>query len=365
MWDRHLSNLASWLFITSLLCMANVHANVHVNVNVSPRLEPTAASQVTNTDSSAQQQATHVEISLHINKLYQVETKNESFKIDAYLVMRWHKPDNTIEPGVFENIQVQQARQFGLWLPVIEFINVLGRREIANQRVTISSDNWVEYNERFTTTFTTDMDFRQFPFDQQTFSVLMEPFTYDERQLVISKAQVFPKVLGNALDGQWSQLSAPQASVSRQSYSHLSNNGEPDVNFSRLTIAVDVARKSDFYIWQFILPLTLIIIASWAVFWIAGFGERLGTSFTLMLTVVAYNFYTGNLLPHLPYTTLIERLVIFSYVSIFAAILLIVINRVRHPENSANTRLIKTCRYLFPIGFILMMALLIWWNQNL
>lgn len=309
--------------------------------------------------------ATEVEISLHINKLYQVETKNKSFKLDAYLVMRWHKPDNEIAAGIYENIQVEQVRLSALWLPVIEFINVLGRREIANKRVTISETNHIEYNERFTTSFTTEMDFRQFPFDKQRFRVLMEPFTYDQSELIITKAQVFPAELGFALDGAWRQLALPQAIISSQTYAHLSANNEPDVNFSRLTIDLEVARKSNFYIWQFILPLTLIIIASWAVFWISGFSERLGTSFTLMLTVVAYNFYTGNLLPHLPYTTLIERMVVFSYVSIFAGILLIVINRVRHPENSNNTKLIKSCRWIFPVGFSCMMTLLTWWNITL
>ncbi|MCJ8314314.1 MAG: gamma-aminobutyric-acid receptor subunit beta [Saccharospirillaceae bacterium] len=304
---------------------------------------------------------TEIDVSLHINKLYQVETKNQTFKLDAYLVMRWIKPKNQITEGLYENNQIQHAINDGLWLPAIEFINVLGHREVSNRHVVIDKDR-VTYNERFTSTFTTKMDFKKFPFDSQSFIIEMEPFSYGVDKIIFNKVKVTPEDIVDVIDSQWYFKKPYVTNITPHSYSHLSRDGEPNIEYSRLIIKINADRISSFYIWQFILPLALIIISSWAVFWIPGFGERLSTSFTLMLTVVAYNFYTSNLLPRLPYTTLIERMVIYSYLSIFAAIILIVINRLRSPDNSGSTELIRTCRWLFPLGFACIMSLLIFRN---
>jgi hypothetical protein len=58
----------------------------------------------------------------------------------------------------------------------------------------------------------------------------------------------------------------------------------------------------------------MIVVASWIVFWISDFGNQLGTAFTLLLTVVAFNFYASTLLPRLPYNTFIEIAIISGYV---------------------------------------------------
>ncbi len=47
---------------------------------------------------------------------------------------------------------------------------------------------------------------------------------------------------------------------------------------------------------------------------------QLEIGFTLMLTVVAFNFYSASILPKLPYQTFIETAIIVGYVFIFPRI---------------------------------------------
>ena len=106
------------------------------------------------------------------------------------------------------------------------------------------------------------------------------------------------------------------------------------------------------------MPLSLIIAASWAVFWVDGFSDRLQTSFTMMLTVVAYAFYTSNILPRLPYTTLIEQLVIAGYCSIFVAVLLLVFVEHQQSRQRDAQWLVQRCRWAFPLCSLLVVLAL-------
>ncbi|SHE60838.1 gamma-aminobutyric-acid receptor subunit beta [Vibrio gazogenes] len=308
-----------------------------------------------------------VDTSISINKIYGVNTVDQTYKVDGYLVTSWDEPDQTYRPAsgerVYENHHADQLISDGLWVPAFEFINIIGQRQTANRRVVISADGRVTYNERFQGLFTTTMDFRQFPFDHQTFVLMMEPFSYEQQQLVFGSARINVEALENQALSEWQMQGKPQARVSRSDYTHLQSGMLS--HFSRLTISIQALRKPDYYLWRFILPLSLILVASWAVFWIEGFSERLMTSFTMMLTVVAYTFYTSSLLPRLPYTTLIERMVIMGYVSIFAAIIVIVFVKIRDEKGRPVEHVIPRCRVIFPALFLIAMSVLIGVNGGL
>lgn len=311
---------------------------------------------------STTEQPVAVDITININKLYGVNSIDETYQLDGYLVVNW--TDQTMKgvhnrEVIFENSAAQRIQEEGLWVPALEFINVIGGRNVSNRRIVITPSGKVTYNERFYATFATAMDFRLFPFDQQRFTMTMEPFSYDNKTLKFNHAEVTPVKLEQELLGEWRMTGKPQVHISSQSYGHLSEADESQVAFSRLSVDISVERKSAFYIWQFIVPLTLIIISSWSVFWIVGYAERLAVSFTLMLTVVAYNFYTSNLLPRLPYTTFIEQMVIFGYISIFASIVVVVINEKRVADSVANEHLMNSSRLIFPISFVVGMSWLV------
>ncbi|UAB69958.1 gamma-aminobutyric-acid receptor subunit beta [Vibrio sp. SCSIO 43132] len=315
--------------------------------------------------SSLAQQVIHTSFS--INKIYGVNTIDQTYKIDGYLVATWQDPNHPLKPksGIrrIENRHLDRMLEDGSWMPAFEFINIIGQRLTPNKRLVITDEGGITYNERFQGTFTTEMDFRRFPFDNQSFEIIMEPFSFDQQSLKFGDASVFVEEMTNKTISEWEMDTSSTAKVSRHSYHHLDSAESTD--YSRLTVTIDATRKPNYYLWQFILPLSLILIASWAVFWIEGFSERLMTSFTMMLTVVAYTFYTSSLLPRLPYTTFIERMIIMGYVSIFAAILIIVFVKIREERGKPTHGLIPYCRSIFPTFFLAAIAILIGVNSQL
>lgn len=204
------------------------------------------------------------------------------------------------------------------------------------------------------------MNFRSFPFDKQTFNIVMEPWGYNNRKVVLVNPQLLPKMKesGQLID-KW-QIYSMNAYPYEKIYDHLGNADENSRTWSRVKFEIRARRMAGYFIWQVLLPLFIIISASFVIFWIRDFNTQIGVSFSLMLTVVAFNFYSASILPKLPYNTYFESVIIVGYVFIFMGIIAVIINYrlniSRKPAKRDN--LLKLFRYMFPIVFVISMFLL-------
>ncbi|WP_192456559.1 gamma-aminobutyric-acid receptor subunit beta [Musicola keenii] len=296
---------------------------------------------------------------MFINKIYSVNTLEQTYKVDGYIIAEWRDAVPKLpggKPLIIENSRVDKFIANGQWVPALEFINVVGTPESANKRLILYPDGRVTYDTRFLGTFSNDMDFRRFPFDHQQFVLELEPFSYSNQRLRFSKVTVYNENVGNQDIDEWWVIGKPTTRIGNVHYDHL-EAGENE--YSRVTVQIDARRNPSYYLWSFILPLGLIIAASWSVFWLESFSEQLQTAFTLMLTVVAYAFYTSNILPRLPYTTIIDQMIITGYGSIFASILLIIFAYHHQKEGIPDRVLIRRCRVVFPVVIMLFCGLLI------
>ncbi|WP_303278190.1 hypothetical protein [Flavivirga aquimarina] len=295
---------------------------------------------------------------IQINKIYGINTLNETYTIDGYFVASWFDERNIVKKKnsnkiIYENQVADEKIGKEIWVPAFEFINVVGKRNTVNKQLIIRPDGNVTYNERFNAVFTTSMDFKKFPFDRQCFSIQLEAFSYDDKSLVFERSNDAIISINKEMPEEW-LIYNERKYVSKKEYSHLSTDGRP-VEFSRYNIEINAKRKIRYYLWQFIFPLFLIISISWSVFWIPDLSDQLATNFTLMLTVVAFNFHTSNILPNLPYSTFIESLITIGYLSIFISILIIILGHsiAAKSKKISNQKLMGYCKYLFPCGFLL------------
>jgi hypothetical protein len=132
--------------------------------------------------------------------------------------------------------------------------------------------------------------------------------------------------------------------------------------FSRLVVELEVDRKAGFYLWKVLLPLFVIVALSWSVFWMGGerFAARSRITATGVLTIVAYQFAIGNTLPRVPYLTLMDELMIASFLLI--AITVIENLLVAHYQESDPARALRvdrTARWLFPALYAAVVALVV------
>ena len=94
--------------------------------------------------------------------------------------------------------------------------------------------------------------------------------------------------------------------------------------------------------------------SSWVIFWIKSYTDQLNIGFTLLLTVVAFNFFSNSLLPKLPYNTFLESVIILSYISITSSIILLV-----YRKTVKKKKLLLYFKLGFPLVFITAIIVLV------
>jgi hypothetical protein len=132
---------------------------------------------------------------------------------------------------------------------------------------------------------------------------------------------------------------------------------------SNLVVTADVRRRPLFMLRLVVLPLLIIVVLSWSVFWMdrSSVGDRISVSFVGILTAVAFQILMADVLPQISYATWMNGLVSFSFIVMSATVVVnLVVGTLDKAGNHALGDLIdRRSRWIFPIvyfGFMLASA---------
>jgi len=83
-----------------------------------------------------------------------------------------------------------------------------------------------------------------------------------------------------------------------------------------ISIEIELERKHGYYIFKVILPIILILSVCWSVVWVdpKELEARLTITIVCLLSLIAYNFVIDAELPKLEYLTVLDWVVLISYV---------------------------------------------------
>jgi hypothetical protein len=123
-----------------------------------------------------------------------------------------------------------------------------------------------------------------------------------------------------------------------------------------MTVNIEVRRDPVFVLRLVALPLLLMVVLSWSVFWMdrSSVGDRINVSFIGILTAVAYQNVMSGIMPHITYVTFMNG---FVQISLFAMCATVVVNLVvgaadKRGDYALGNRIDRRCRTLFPLGYI-------------
>ncbi len=131
------------------------------------------------------------------------------------------------------------------------------------------------------------------------------------------------------------------------------------VPFSRIVFSANIKRETGYYLFKLSLPLLLIVMLLWSVFWMRkeSLGGRMRISSTAFLTIVAYQFAVSGSLPKVAYLTMMDKLMVVSFVLIaltafenMVAVLMID----KDPEGAR--KLDEVSRWVFPLAYLASIA---------
>ena len=243
-----------------------------------------------------------------------------------------------------------------VWHPQLDFLNsgpMAPRRSAVADQVEIAPGGLVQHQQRYYGSLATYHSLQDFPFDRQEFkiSLLSPEYGEDELLLTVNEAQTGKRDLLNITDWTIDSIRAAVGTYRTETIGRL---------LSTYEYTISAQRQVGFYIWKVIVPLSLIVAMSWAVFWVnpTRFAPQIGLSATAMLTLVAFQFALVSVLPKLAYFTVLDWFIVGSTVLVFLALAEAVAASflVSNERTAPALRMDRICRWLFPGAFFLLIV---------
>ena len=251
-------------------------------------------------------------VGLKIHQITSINQREENFSAVATLIMKWHEPGLELEskgngsPRMYEGsqfINLMADREL-LW-PAISFFNAQNRISYQNRIVLVEPSGNVTYHARFTATFQApDFDFRQFPLDNQKFSVILDSIR-PLKQVQFKELEGYSQMGDTLGEEEW---------VLGNAKAEITEHTELLKESSRFVFTFHGDRHLNYYLIRILLPTIIIILVSWFTFFLKDYGKRIDLASGNLLLFIAFNFTIGNDLPRLGYLTLMDTFLISTFV---------------------------------------------------
>ena len=283
-----------------------------------------------------------------------IDGAEQNFAANVFVMLRWKDPrlaDETDSKPHFVPIE-------DIWHPRIIIANQFGIvRPSLGELVEIDAEGTVTYHQRYVGRFSQPLRLYEFPFDEHDFSIhfIVIGYSPETLKLVPGDLPGYPDIVGGDIA---KNLSLPDWHIIKYSAQECPFAiGATDIKAAGFSFIFTAKRYFNFYFWQAIAPTVLIVMMSWAAFWInpAESGAQLGLAASSILTMIAHRFVMANFLPKLPYMTRLDHFSILSMAMVFLALVEVVITSIMaHSDNLKIGKRIDRCsRVLFPVAFVM------------
>ena len=290
---------------------------------------------------------TEVKVAVYVLDIDEVSNVGQSFDANVYIELRWHDPrhahnhPNEITLGLHE-----------VWNPRIQFVNQQKIWQTLPEIVEIFPDGEVVYQQRVWGTFSQPLNLERFPFDQQVFKLQLVAANYTPMEVKLVTEQASRTGIANKFSlADWNILGW------KIDIASFAPSLDVEV-FAGYSISIEATRKYGYYLVKVIIPLILIVMMSWVVFWIDPLesGSQISVAVTTILTLIAYRFAVGSDIPKVSYLSSLDYFILNATFLVFASLIQVVttsayaktgkLDRARSIDNWS--------RIIYPILFIIM-----------
>ncbi len=290
---------------------------------------------------------TVVSVGVWMFNLSEINAVEQSLTGDFLVALTWTDP----RLAEFAGCEVPLA---SVWSPHVYFRDAGHLFRRGPDMVRVGPNGKVRYLQRYRGTMPAIHDLKDFPLDEHRLHVLLASFQYGEGQVRFALDQRMTGINGDLLSIPDWRIIGVKGSIDRIFVKPF------DRFHSVFDFEISVQREIGYYLWKVIIPLCLIVFMSWAVFWInpVQFGPQIGLSATSMLTLIAFQFATKDILPKIPYFTILDRFIFGSTILVFVALLQSISTTffVSRKKIDLALRIDALCRVAFPVAFALMLA---------
>jgi len=287
---------------------------------------------------------TIVSVSIFLIDLDGVDNAEQTFTANLSLDMRWS------DPRLAHGQDGAIVRPIGeVWNPRLQITNQQRLVKTFAETVSILPDGEVSFQQRVWGNFSQPLDLRAFPFDSQHFRLDLVSASYGPDELTLVSDPDLPSGIAEV-------LSLPDWQI--DGFGVGANSFQPNASVPPLAgfrFEVRASRRVGYYLLKVIFPLILIVAMSWIVFWIdpEESGTQISVSVTSMLTLIAYRFMAGGLLPTISYLTRLDTFILISTLLVFITLIAVIVTSAlaKSGRLPLARRLDRIARIAFPTAF--------------
>ena len=296
---------------------------------------------------------TQVSVGIWVVDINSIDSAQQNFTADIAAVLRWKDPRLAHTGSGVAHYTLEQ-----IWHPRVSIANETNSvsRKLP-ETVEVDSDGSVVYRQRYVGAFTQSLRLQSFPFDRQTFRVHLVAIRYRPNEVVFVPDENWIRDGLQRAAGISPSITLPDWTVEKWDAKACIYALTPGLQYSGYAFEFTAARNVWHYILKVILPLVLIVMMSWAVFWIdpATSNSQISVAVTSMLTLIAYRFAVDSQLPRLPYMTRLDTLFLTSTLLVFFSLIEVLVTTVLDNNQQAERakKLDRYCRVIFPAIFVI------------
>jgi hypothetical protein len=296
---------------------------------------------------------TEISVGMWVVDINSIESAQQTFTAEIAVVLRWKDP-RLAHTG---NGVVRYPRE-QIWHPRVGIVNETNSvsRKMPDS-VEVEPDGTVTYRQLYVGAFAQPLRLQSFPFDRQTFRVQLVAVRYQSNEVMFVPDQVWIRDGLKEAGGISPSVTLPDWTIEKWELKPLVYALAPRHQYSSYAFEFTASRNVRYYILKVILPLVLIVMMSWSVFWIdpVHSNSQISIAVTSMLTLIAYRFAVDSQLPRLPYMTRLDAFILTSTLLVFFSLIEVLITTIL--ETSRRTgrakRIDRYCRAIFPAMFLI------------
>ena len=298
-----------------------------------------------------------------LQDIVEINDEAETFQFTGVLTLTWQDRRQAFDP---EKEQVQEKIYQGnyqfnevspSWYPQVVLANESGMYESYGVLLRVLPDGTSTLIQTVSAIAEANFIMRRYPFDEQRLEVVFQMIGFDSSEVAF-------EVAPSPVDSSWRNVQISQwelvgigNSAGQQNAPYAGKRGTS----STFTIGMEVQRKPLFVVRLVAIPLALIVLLSWSVFWMerSSLADRISVSFVGILTAVAYQTMMSGTLPHISYFSLMNAFVNLSFMMMCATVVvnLVVGTYDKQGKLAIGDLIDYHCRWIFPLVYIFLILL--------
>src|SRR4029077_16069027 len=207
---------------------------------------------------------TQVSVLIWVVDISNIDSAQENFTADIAVVLQWKDARLAHTGAGLAHYALDQ-----IWTPRVAIANETSSvsRKFPDS-VEVEPDGTVIYRQRYAGSFTQSLRLRSFPFDRQAFHFQVVAIRYRPNEVQFVPDQDWIDHGLKQAGGIAPSITLPDWAIENWNTKSLGYALAPGFEYSGYAFEFTASRIVEHYVLKVILPLVLIVMMSWAVFWI-------------------------------------------------------------------------------------------------